>query len=164
MGNIEREGITSKMPRALEGARYTAQWSGMPYDIYGLRNGTDDYSDDINTRSLMTNYLAGGSCYAPKLYGKKVPIELALAVHSDAGYDKEGKGLIGTLSICTTKHNDGFTDAGISRLASRDFADALLSNTYEELKRIYGRWNKRQLYDRNYSETRMPSMPSGGIW
>lgn len=163
MGNIEREGTVSKMPRALEGARYTAQWSGMPYEIYGSRNGTDDYSDDINTRSLMTNYLAGGSCYAPNTYGKKVPIELVLAVHSDAGYDKEGKGLIGTLSICTTKHNEGITDAGISRLASRDFADALLSNTYDELRRIYGRWNKRQLYDRNYSETRMPAMPSAII-
>src|SRR5574344_631093 len=65
MGNIERGGTTSGMPRCLEGARYYAQWAGMPYDIYSTKKGTDDYSDDINVRSLMTNTLGGGSVYMP---------------------------------------------------------------------------------------------------
>ena len=34
MGNIERGGYVSNMPRALEGARYYAQWAGAPYSIY----------------------------------------------------------------------------------------------------------------------------------
>ena len=42
--------------------------------IYGGKNGTDDYSDDINSRSNMTNWLAGGSVYVPTREGKKVPI------------------------------------------------------------------------------------------
>lgn len=160
VGNIEREGHTSGMPRALEGARYYAQWAGMPYDIYSSRNGTDDYSDDINTRSFMTNYIGGGSCYMPDTTGLKVPIELSLGIHSDAGYAKDGMGLIGSLSICTTGHKDGWLNSGISRLSSRDFADALLTNACADIVNKYGKWNKRQIYDRNYSESRMPEVPS----
>lgn len=164
MGNIERGGRTSGLPRCLEGARYYAQWAGMPYDIYSSKNGTDDYGDDINTRSLMTNHLAGGSCYVPSDGGGlKVPIELSLAVHSDAGYCKDGTGLIGSLGICTTGFNDGRLGAGISRLASRDFADALLSNTARDITYKYGKWNKREIFDRNYSETRIPQVPSAII-
>lgn len=160
MGNIERFGETSGMPRCLEGARYSAQWAGMPYEIYSTKAGNDDYGDDINVRSLMTNRLGGGSCYMPTVDGLKVPIELSLAVHSDAGYARDGEGLIGSLSVCTTKFNEGKLNAGISRMASRDFADALLSNEMLDLKYKYGTWNRRELFDRNYSETRLPEVPS----
>ena len=160
MGNIERFGETSGMPRAVEGARYYGQWAGMPYAVYSSKNGQDDYGDDINVRSHMTNLLGGGSCFMPTVEGRKVPIELSLAVHSDAGYDKEGVGLIGSLSICTTNFHDGKLNAGISRMASRDFADALLSNEVLDLKYKYKDWNRRELFDRNYSETRLPEVPS----
>lgn len=160
MGNIERGGATSGMPRCLEGARYYAQWAGMPYNIYSSKNGTDDYGDDINTRSLMTNYLAGGSCYVPSRSGCNVPIELSLAIHSDAGYSNDGEEIVGSLAICTTKFNDGRLNAGISRMASRDLADALLQNAARDIRYKYGKWNRRELYDRNYSETRMPEVPS----
>lgn len=160
MGNIERGGCTSGLPRCLEGARYYAQWAGMPYSVYSSKNGTDDYSDDINVRSFMTNYLGGGSCYMPSINGRKVPIELSLAVHSDAGYAKDGQGLIGSLAICTTNFHDGKLNAGISRMASHDFANALLSNLTRDIKFKYEEWNKRSLYDKNYSETRVPEVPS----
>ena len=160
MGNIQRFGQTSGMPRALEGARYYAQWAGMPYTVYSSKGGEDDYADDINVRSLMTNHLGGGSPFMPTIEGLHVPIELSLAVHSDAGYAKDGVGLIGPLSICTTKSNDGKLNAGVSRMASRDFADALLSNEVLDIKYKYGTWRRRELFDRNYSETRMPEVPS----
>ena len=160
MGNIERFGTVSGLPRALEGARYSAQWAGMPYSVYSSKNGADDYADDINVRSYTLNLLGGGSCYMPNMEGRKVPFELSLAVHSDAGYAKDGQGLIGSLSICTTKFNDGKLNAGISRMASRDFADALLSNELLDIKYKYGKWNRRELFDRNYSETRLPEVPS----
>ncbi|MCH5307835.1 MAG: xanthan lyase [Prevotella sp.] len=160
MGNIERCGQISNLPRALEGARYSAQWAGMSYDVYSSREGTDDYADDINVRSLMTNLMGGGSCYMPNTTGRKVPFELSLAIHSDAGYAKDGQSLIGSLSICTTNFNDGKLNAGISRMASRDFADALLSNSVLDLKYKYSQWNRRELFDRNYSETRLPDIPS----
>ena len=160
MGNIERDGQTSQLPRALEGARYWSQWAGMPYTVYSSKGGTNDYADDINVRSLTTNRLGGGSCYMPTIEGLKVPIELSLAFHSDAGYAKDGEGLIGSLSICTTNHHEGKLNAGISRMASRDLADALLSNETLDLKHKYGQWNRRELFDRNYSETRLPEVPS----
>ena len=160
MGNIERDGLTSQLPRALEGARYWAQWAGMPYTVYSSKGGTNDYADDINVRSQTTNRLGGGSCYMPTIEGLKVPIELSLAFHSDAGYAKDGEGLIGSLSICTTNHHEGKLNAGISRMASRDLADALLSNETLDLKHKYGQWNRRELFDRNYSETRLPEVPS----
>lgn len=160
MGNIRRGETVSGLPRAIEGARYYAQWAGMPYSVYSGRMGTDDYADDINVRSNMTNYLAGGSPFVPDTIGLRVPIELSLAVHSDAGIAKEENGIIGTLSIFTSNFNEGKLNAGISRLASRDFADALLTNISTGLQYQYGRWNRRELYDRNYSETRLPAVPS----
>lgn len=45
MGNISR-GTVSGLPRYLEGARYSAQWAGMPYEVYGGKQGTNDYADE----------------------------------------------------------------------------------------------------------------------
>ncbi len=160
MGNISRGGSISGFPRCLEGARYYAQWAGMPYEVYSCKNGLNDYADDINVRSYMTNLLAGGSCYAPDSAGRKVPIELSLAVHSDAGYTETGLGVYGTLSICTTGYGQPTLATGLSREASKDLATSLLENTTADMQYRFGEWKLRKLYDRNYSETRLPIVPS----
>ena len=160
MGNIERGGSVSGMPRCLEGARYYAQWAGVPYSLYSLYQGEDDYKDDINSRSLMTNWLAGGSPYAPNKEGKNVPIDLCLAIHSDAGFDKDMESIYGSLAICTTDFNDGKLDAGAERTHSKELCQRLLEQTKKDIKAQYGNWTWRDLYDRNYSETRLPAMPS----
>lgn len=163
MGNIERGGFVSGLPRCLEGARYYAQWAGAPYSVYGGRKGKNDYADDINTRSMMTNWLGGGSVYMPAMDGKRVPIELSLALHSDAGYNPDGQSTWGTLAICTTEFNDGMLNSGISRFASKDFAKALRDNLVEDMTNTFGSFGKRYLWDRNYSETRLPEVPSAII-
>lgn len=163
MGNIERGGSCSGMPRCLEGARYSAQWAGAPYSVYSSKNGCDDYGDDINVRSNMTNWLAGGSTYVPTLEGKKVPIELSLAVHSDAGYTTVNDSIIGSLAICTTSFNDGRLNSGVSRMVSHDFADSLLTGLQRDISGKYRKWTRRYLWDRNYSETRKPEVPSAII-
>lgn len=163
MGNIVRGEYNSRLPRCLEGARYYAQWAGAPYSVYGGRKGTNDYADDINTRSLMTNWLGGGSVYMPAIDGKKVPIELSLAVHSDAGYNKDGKSTWGALAICTTNFNDERLNSGISRFTSKDFAKTLLKNLVTDMRAKYGEFGERYLWDRNYSETRLPEVPSAII-
>ena len=163
MGNIERGGSYSGMPRCLEGARYSAQWAGAPYSVYSSKNGSDDYGDDINVRSNMTNWLAGGSTYVPTLEGKKVPIELSLAVHSDAGYTTVNDSIIGSLAICTTSFNDGRLNSGVSRMVSHDFADSLLTGLQRDISGKYRKWTRRYLWDRNYSETRKPEVPSAII-
>ena len=163
MGNISRNGMKSGLPRCLEGARYYAQWAGAPDSVYNSKQDTDDYKDDINARSNMTNWLAGGSCYVPGRAGKKVPLDLSLAVHSDAGYKQDLKSLYGSLSICTTNFHDGKLASGLSRDASKEFAGMLLEGMYDDLSAKYGKWAKREIYDRNYSETRVPEIPSAII-
>ena len=160
MGNIQRGGDVSNLPRSLEGARYYAQWAGAPYSVYNTKGGEDDYGDDINARSNMVNWLAGGSVFVPSLEGKGVPLELSLAVHSDAGFAENGTSLVGSLAICTTDYNDGRLNTNISRMISRDFADALLSDVTRDIHQTYHDWARRDLLDRNYSETRNPEIPS----
>ena len=163
MGNIARgdslQEVVSGFPRYLEGARYNAQWSGMPYSVYSGKNGTNDYSDDINVRSYMTNYLAGGSSYFPADSGLHVPIEMAIALHSDAGIAPDST-FVGTLGIYTTDFNEGTFATGMSRLASRELCDVVMTQVDEDLNRLYGQWKRRQMFDRNYSETREPQVPA----
>lgn len=161
MGNIVRGGKTSGLPRCLEGARYYAQWAGAPWEVVSINNGNHDYNDDINVRSLMTNWLGGGSCYMPEETGKHVPIELSLAIHSDAGINREN-GFFGTLSICTTNNEERLVyGSGLSRTVSREFADMMLANVVKDISDKYKiNWPKRNLWDRNYNETRRPAVPA----
>ena len=163
MGNIARGEQVSGVCRAMEGARYWAQWAGMPYHIYSKSEGENDYNDDINCRSLMTNYLSGGSIFNPSEKGLKVPFELCLAIHSDAGY-YEDNNLVGSLGIYTTDYNDGKTNNGISRYASRDFIDMILTGLQKDINSQFNiQWKRRSMWNRNYSETRLPAVPSAII-
>lgn len=96
----------------------------------------------------MANWLAGGSCFAPTLNGLNVPIEMSLAVHSDAGVAKDYASIIGTLSICTTFPNDGVFGSGLSRLKSKIFANKLLEGVNKDINAQYGKWTKREVYDK----------------
>lgn len=160
MGNISRGGKISGLPRYLEGARYSAQWAGMPYDVYAGRKGENDYADDINTRSNAVNYLSGGSVYNPGQPGLRVPFEMTMALHSDAGCSKTDE-LIGSLGIYTTDFNNGKLNAGTDRYASRDLTDILLSQIQKDIHASYNLpWTRRSMWNRNYSETRLPATPS----
>ena len=160
MGNIAREGQTSGLPRYLEGARYNAQWSGMPIEVYNRTEGKNDYNDDINTRSRMTNYVSGGSVYNPSEKGLGVPLEMTLGFHSDAGFSKEDE-WIGTLGIYTTDFNEQRLNSGVSRYTSRDLTDMVLTGIQEDVSAKYGiLWLRRAMWNRNYSETRLPAVPS----
>lgn len=160
MGNIWRNNKASGMPRCLEGSRYYAQWAGAPDSVWQAKDGTDDYKEDIYARPYMTNWLTGGSCFAPHTTGLNVPVELALAIHSDAGYSNDYSSLVGSLAICTTETNSGRLASGMSRAGSKKFAGMLLEGVNRDMTSRYGKWNKRELYDRNYAETRCPLMTS----
>ncbi|MBQ9286482.1 MAG: hypothetical protein IJ209_09440 [Bacteroidaceae bacterium] len=163
MGNIVRGDTanlrTSRLPRFLEGARYSAQWAGFPYATYASKGSTNDYAEDINVRSHTSNYLARGSAYLPGDSGLCVPLELSIALHTDAGYTRD-QSIIGSLGISTTDFNDGLLPAGLSRLTSRDVCDIVLSQVTSDLDSITRHWTRRQMYDRNYSETREPAVPA----
>lgn len=152
--------VGSGMALHNDAARYNAKWSGLPEKVYAAREG-DDYSDDIMVRPLSCNYLATGSEYVPGDSGINVPIELSLAVHSDAGCRSDST-FIGSLTVNTSSHSffNGVTAAGLSRLTSRDLADIVLSQVNSDMRRTYGQWNRRQMRDRNYGETREPQVPA----
>ena len=124
------------------------------------RKGENDYADDINTRSNTINYLSGGSVYNPQQPGLGIPLEMTMAMHSDAGCSKTDE-LIGSLGIYTTDFNNGKLNTGIDRYASRDLADILLTQIQKDIYSSYNlSWTRRSMWNRNYSETRLPATPS----
>ena len=132
----------SGLPRFLEGARYSAQWSGLPYKVYSAFELKDDYSDDIRVRPLACNYVANGSIYHPGDSGLCVPIEISLAIHSDAGVTKD-MSHIGTLGVYTSQVNntetiERSTSAGLSRLTSRDLLDMIITQLNHDITKQYG--------------------------
>ncbi len=162
MGNIARgdnpaTAHTSGMPRWAEGALYSLQWSGMPNSVTYDRYDDHDYRNDINSRSYAINYLSGGSVYNPKEQGLRVPIDLSIGVHSDAGF-KADDALVGTLAIYNTVFNDGTTPTGTSRFTSRDLTSTMLYNLNRDLADYP--WQVRAMWNRDYSEAREPFCPS----
>lgn len=243
MGNHLCAGMTSGLPRAMEGARYWAQYSGAPLAAVYCKNGRDDYGEDLNVRSLMSNWLSYGSStnpsvecddktlmqlldsltfadamgrsYAEKMYNLKsdsllrlsldslslakidsltdadiekrarfisdsitgkqfneinvcrgkvmtggVPFDLAMGFHTDAGFHEDLTSVWGALTICTTDFNNMKTAAGTTRQKSFDLACNLLHNLQQELSIYAPQWTTREVWDRNYSESRLPAQES----
>lgn len=81
-------------------------------------------------------------------------------MHSDAGF-KTDDALVGSLGIYTTNFNDGKVNSGISRYASRDLTDMVLTGLQKDISSRFGiQWARRSMWNRNYSETRLPAVPS----
>ena len=160
MGNMPRGGEVSGLPRYLEGARYTAQWSGMPYNVYSVMNSKNDYSDDIAVRGATINYLAGGSIFNPDEKGLNIPLEMSMALHTDAGINM-GDSIIGCLSVYTTNFNEGKLNNGVSRITSRDLSDIMLTDLKRDIANSFNiDFTRRGMWDKNYGETRRPVMAS----
>lgn len=152
----------STYPRFTEAARYWLQWAGIPDSIYSKSKGTNDYTDDFQSRGFWVNYLAGGSALAPNLKGLGVPIDLALAFHTDAGTTLNDS-IIGTLGICTIQNSDKKTifDNGVSRWASRDLTDIIQTQIVNDIRSLYApEWTRRNIWNKSYSEARVPEVPT----
>lgn len=224
MGDTERGGSTSRLPRAMECARYWAQYAGAPRGAVCSKGGHDDYADDINVRSLMSNWLSYGSQANPASKGTpclaadtlslpeaavrafldtvppdtldtlgtvrrdsiarvirdsvahipvgqmnvvagttltgRVPLSLQIGVHSDAGLSQDPAAVYGSLTICTRDFNGGQLADGASRQSSYNLASDLLFNAARDLRRQFPQWQVREVWDKNYSETRLPAQPS----
>lgn len=157
---------TSRLPRYYEGSRYQGQWSGFPPQRYANYKGEKDYAEDINSRSFITNYLLGGSVYCPDSAGLRVPIELFLGLHTDAGY-REDDTTVGCLGIYTTDYNNKRLGNGsLSRYTSRDLTDMVQTYITRDVNKQIAstmpqnHFSRRSMWDRNYSESRLPDVPS----
>ena len=174
MGNIARGGngssktpadsssfTVSGMPRFTEGARYFMQWSGIPSKVWSQNEGVHDYRDDLMSRGMWTKYLSGGSWVNPKEDGLNIPVDLSFGFHSDAGIRPDDS-IIGTLAIYTLKC-DGKTKlpSGDSRNSCRELTDFVQTSVVDDIRAQWDtEWNRRQLWNRSYSESRTTGVPA----
>lgn len=165
MGDIARNGKTSGRPRYLEAARYYLQYCGMPDSlVYDLHADTSDYMDDFQSRGEWVDYLKGApdGPNRDRKVGMGIPVDLSLAFHTDAGIVGHDS-TVGTLAIYSLDGLDSsrvFPD-GVSRLASRDFADILQTQVVHDIRAKYdSTWNRRALENAMYSEAVRPNTSS----
>lgn len=153
---------TSGLPRWMEGARYWLQWAGMPDSIYAPYAGTDDYKDDYTNRGLWVNYLAGGSRVLPNEKGLGIPIDVVMALHSDAG-KRADDSFVGTLGIYFTNGNSNYVD-GTPRKNSRTLTDMLQRQITGDIRANFEpNWTRRSMWDKTYVEARVPEVPTSLI-
>ncbi|MEG1885761.1 MAG: xanthan lyase [Alistipes sp.] len=151
---------TSGYPRFCEGARYWLQWAGFDEEVYTPKANTDDYKDDYMSRAHWVNALMGGSERLPHEKGLHIPLDMALAVHSDAGTRTTDE-VIGTLGIYYTKDNNGKFWGGADRYRSRDLTDLVMTEITQDIRRTYEpNWCRRGLWNRSYYEARVPNVPT----
>jgi hypothetical protein len=159
---IANEPEVSTYPRFAEAARYWLQWAGIPDSIYSKSKGKNDYTDDFQSRGNWVNYLTGGSPVSQTKTGLNVPIDLAFAFHSDAGTTSNDS-IIGTLGICTIPNSEGKTifENGVSRWSSRDLTDIVQSQIVNDIRTKFSpEWSRRGLWNKSYSESRVPEVPT----
>lgn len=150
----------SGYPRYTEGARYWLQWAGMPDSVYNRSNSENDYTDDYTSRAYWVNYISGGSPVAPEQEGLHIPIDMAMAFHTDAGTTYNDS-TIGTLGIYMTHFNEEKFANGVSRWASRDLTDLIMTEIVSDIRREYEpEWTRRYLWNRSYAEARVPNVPT----
>lgn len=168
MGKIARgnddtprsEWTTSGLPSYLEGALYNMQWSGL--DTTVTKTMETDYTNDYAGRGPWVRRLSGGSAVNPEEEGLGIPFDLSFAFHSDAGTTPNDS-IIGTLSIYTLVGDENKKDLpdGTSRGIQRQLADMVQTQIVDDVRATFEpKWTRRQLWNRNYSESRTPSVPS----
>lgn len=169
MGNIARyrfgEEISSAevsgLPRYAEAARYWLQWAGMDSTVFSQNKMKDDYRDDLFSRGSWVDCISGGSMVNPKKQGLGIPVDLAFALHSDAG-TAQNDTIIGTLAIYSSRSDCSRTlPSGESMMTSREFADIVQSQIVNDLRTVAdSSWTRRQIWDRGYRESRTSPVPT----
>ncbi len=152
--------VTSGMPSFAEGSHYWMQWAGVDTTVTRLHD--NDYGNDYGNRGAWVGMMSGGSRTNPEYEGngKKIPVDLSLAFHSDAGLTPNDS-TIGTLAIYTLL-SDGKTKFpnGEDRMQSRLLADFVQTEVVKAVRADYNsNWQRRQIWDRSYSECRTTTVP-----
>jgi len=153
----------SGLPRYLEAARYYLQYSGMPDSIvYSLSDGKNDYNDDYKSRGEWVNYLMGtpnGPTDHNTEKGLGIPIEMALAFHTDAGVTKNDS-IIGTLAIYNSNVPHTNFPLGQSKMANRDLVDIVQTQIVNDIRLLHNpKWTRRGIWNKPYSEAWRANTP-----
>lgn len=158
--NIKYKPQISNYPRYTEAARYWLQWAGAPDSVYTKSAGKNDYTDDYQSRAFWVNYIAGGSSALPKQKGLGIPVDLAMAFHSDAGTTYNDS-IIGTLGICMTHQNGERFENGKPRILSRDLTHYIMAEIEKDIRTQFEpKWTTRQVWNKSYAEARIPEVPT----
>ncbi len=159
MGKVERGGELSGLPAYLEGALYSMQWYGI--DTHLFDDWEDDYTKDYAGRGKWATEMTGGSRVNPNVSGRKIPFDLTLAFHSDAGTTPNDT-IIGTLGIYTClSDNKDVLPNGESRMNGRLLTDFVQTQVVNDIRKQFdANWTRRALWDRSYSESRTTSVPA----
>lgn len=162
MGFVARGGsgeyAVSGYPAYLEGSRYYLQGAGFPTWVYDTPDG-DDYIDDYKSRALWVNHMAGGSEMFPDTIGLGIPVDMALAFHTDAGFHTDST-TVGTLGLYSTDDGNPLGN-GTSRYANRDLTDDITRQVVGDIRAAYDPdWADRSYRDRKYYEVRETKVPA----
>lgn len=151
--------------RVWECAREYLRWAGAPYDIYSPQNQDNNYRDDIRCRPLWVNWIAGGTKYNPRQEGANIPVEMALAFHTDAGCRLNR--IVGTMSIYSSTGYDSrgkltkYLPSGINRRTNRTLAQAVHQEIMKDVRLTHcAEWPSRGLVDKHYNEVTYECVPS----
>lgn len=174
---------TSNRPRYHEAARYYLQYAGMPDStVYSINkdykvdytkpeaskypkseNGKADYKDDYMSRGEWVDYLIGAPSGPSKNRlesGLGIPIDMALAFHTDAGFTPNDS-IIGTLAIYSTTRGSDVFPNGQSKWASRDLTDIIQTQVVDDIRKLYEpKWRRRPMWNKQYSEAYRPLVPT----
>ena len=156
-GGMSRTG--NGRPRYAEAACYYLRPAGLPDSILFNQkpDAVSDYYDDLYARSKWVNFLTGGSEVYPGYPGTGIPIDAALALHTDAGR-AAADSVVATLVLCTS---DSLFPSGYSRMASSDFAEYVRRQIVSDLRAVADTgWTSRGVWHRQYVETRVPAVPA----
>ncbi|MFA7116498.1 MAG: xanthan lyase [Bacteroidales bacterium] len=142
---------TSGFPAYAEAARYYLQSAGFSPEVYASSEDKNDYQDDYLSRGLWVN----------ELLKRRVPIDLSLALHSDAGTTPSDS-TIGTLAIYSSISDDNKEyPTGEPREISRELADIVQTQIVTDIRKLYDPdWSRRGLWDKLYFEARLPETPT----
>ena len=159
MGKVERGGTLSGMPAYIEGALYNLQYSGTDLSI--ADEWDKEYTKEYACRGAWVKEMSGGSPVNPGKDGRRIPIDMSLAFHTDAGITP-GDSIIGTLAIYTLRcEGSEVLPNGEKRLSSRLLADLVQSQVVEDIRATYEPgWTRREIWDRSYSESRTTGVPA----
>lgn len=152
MGIISRGAGTSGFPKYAEAARYWLQWCGFPESVYNPDKEDNDYKDDYMCRGEWVNYLK---------HELGVPVDMALALHTDAGSTLSDS-TVGTLAIYR-EESDGnikYSD-GNERITARKLSDIVQTSIVHDIRAaVRSDWTRRAIWDRSYVEARVPDVPT----
>lgn len=165
-GGIGRSGN----PRCDEGARYWLEYAGFDTEIYAPLGGEDQYREDIRCRPNWANYLARKTSTDSDSTGLGIPIDLALAIHTDAGIAEREADTFGTLGIyyapmpkpARRHRRRRRKPRNVKPSADEKLARSILGSVVRDIRELHDySWPDRGLRNRGYyecKETQVPAM------